>query len=100
MEAESGNVPARDAFNIAGDESFKLTEVVQLMLDMSSRDDIEVAPSVGRLRPIDADYQMFDHSKIKSTIRWKPEIKVVSMFQDLLDCWRRQIGEGRVPLNR
>ena len=100
LEAELGNIPSGEAFNIAGDEAFKLTEVVQIMLDMSSRDDIEVATSVDRLRPVDADYQMFDNSKIKSTIKWKPEIKVAVMFQDLLDYWRRQIGEGRVPLNR
>lgn len=100
LEAELGNIPAGEAFNIAGDEAFKLTEVVKIMLDMSSRDDIEVATSADRLRPIDANYQMFDNSKIKSTIKWKPEIKVVTMFQDLLDYWRRQIGEGRVPLNR
>ena len=100
LEAELGNVPVGEAFNIAGDEAFKLTEIVEIMLDMSSRDDIEVATSADRLRPIDADYQMFDNSKIKSTIRWKPEIKVATMFQDLLDYWRRQIGEGRVPLNR
>jgi len=100
LEAELGNIPAGDAFNIAGDEAFKLTEVVQIMLDLSSRDDIEVATSADRLRPIDADYQMFDNSKIKSTIKWKPEIKVATMFEDLLGYWRRQICEGRVPLNR
>ncbi len=100
LEAELGNFPAGEAFNIAGDEAFKLSEVVKIMLEMSSRDDIKVVTSVDRLRPIDADYQMFDNSKIKSTIKWKPEIKVATMFQDLLDFWRRQIGEGRVPLNR
>ena len=43
---------------------------------------------------------MFDNFKIKSTIRWKPEIKFATMFRDLLDYERRQIGEGRVPLSR
>jgi GDP-4-dehydro-6-deoxy-D-mannose reductase len=100
LEVESGNIPAGEAFNIAGDEAFKLTEVVEIMLNMSSRGDIKVATSVDRLRPIDADYQMFDNSKIKSAISWSPEIKVADMFQDLLDYWRWQIGEGRVPLSR
>ncbi len=100
LEAENGNISAGEAFNIAGDEAFKLTEVVEIMLNMSTRKDIKIALSNERLRPIDADYQMFDNSKIKSTIDWKPEIKVAEMFQDLLNYWRNQISEGRVPLNR
>ena len=94
------NISPGETFNIAGDEAYKLTEVVQIMLDLSLRDDIKIATSANRLRPIDANYQMFDNSKIKSTIKWSPEIKVVDMFQDLLDYWRHEIGEGRVPLNR
>jgi len=100
LEAELGNIPAGEAFNIAGEEAFKLTEVVEIMLKMSTRNDIQVATSTDRLRPIDADYQMFDNSKIMSTIKWKPQIRVMTMFQDLLDYWRQQINEGRVPLNR
>lgn len=100
IESQRGNIPPGEAFNIAGEEAFKLTEVVELFLKMSKRDDITVTTSVDRLRPIDADYQMFDNTKIKSTINWKPEIKVKKMFSDLLDHWRDQIKDGRVPLNR
>jgi GDP-4-dehydro-6-deoxy-D-mannose reductase len=89
-----------EAFNIAGVEAFKLTEVVEMMFQMSTVKNIKVNTAVDRLRPIDADYQMFDNSKIMSTIDWKPEIKVADMFQDLLDYWRNQIGQGRIPLSR
>ena len=53
-----------------------------------------------RLRPIDADYQMFDNTKIKSFIKWKPEIKAHTMFKDLLNHWRKQISNGLIPLDR
>jgi len=43
---------------------------------------------------------MFDNSKIKSIINWKPEISTKKMFKDLLDHWRCEIGNGRIPLNR
>ena len=70
------------------------------MLSFSKRDDIEIVTDSDRLRPIDADYQMFDNSKIRQFIDWKPEIKTADMFQDLLQHWRDEISSGRIPLNR
>ena len=89
-----------DFFNIAGSESFKLTEIIEILLSMSKKSKIQVIEDEGRLRPIDADYQMFDNSKIKETIDWEPEISVKKMLNDLLDHWRYLISNGRIPLNR
>jgi len=100
LESEKGNVPYGEAFNIAGEEAFKLPEVIDLLLSFSTRNDIEVVTDTDRLRPIDADYQMFDNAKIRSYISWKPEIKVADMFKDLLQHWRNEISSGRIPLNR
>lgn len=100
LASESGRVPCGDYFNIAGEESFQLPEVIDVILGFSTRTDIKVITDPDRLRPIDADYQMFDNTKIKSVIDWKPEITVRQMFRDLLDHWRCEIRSGRVPLNR
>jgi GDP-4-dehydro-6-deoxy-D-mannose reductase len=101
MEASAaGNVPCGDYFNIAGQEAFHLEQVIAILLEMSTRLDIEVVADPDRFRPIDADYQMFDNSKIYSTIDWKPEISSRAMFSDLIDHWRSEIASGRVPLNR
>ena len=89
-----------DYFNIAGSESFKLTEIIDILLNMSKKSNIKVIEDKGRLRPIDADYQMFDNSKIKETIDWEPKISVKKMLNDLLDHWRDLISSGRIPLNR
>jgi GDP-4-dehydro-6-deoxy-D-mannose reductase len=100
MESEKGNIPCGEAFNIAGEEAYKLPEVIDLLLSFSIRDDIEVKTDTDRLRPIDADYQMFDNSKIKNVINWKPEITTKKMFKDLLNHWRDEINKGKIPLNR
>jgi len=101
LEASAeGRIEPGEHFNIAGDEAYNLEEVVDLLLSFSTRQDIEVKTDTNRLRPIDADYQMFDNAKIKSVINWKPEIPTRKMFYDLLDHWRGQIKGGRVPLNR
>lgn len=95
-----GRVTPGEAFNIAGEEAFHLSEVIDILISMSSIKGISVVTDAERLRPIDADYQMFDNSKIRKTIDWRPEIKASQMFSDLLDHWRLQIQSGRVPLNR
>lgn len=100
LESEKGNVPCGEAFNIAGEEAFKLPEVIDILLSFSTRNDIKVEQDEDRLRPIDADYQMFDNTKIKSYINWKPEISARKMFEDLLNHWRAEISRGRIPLNR
>ena len=100
VESEKGNIAKGEAFNIAGEEAFKLPEVIEILLSFSSRDDITIEADTDRLRPIDADYQMFDNSKIKKAIDWLPEIKAHDMFRDLLQHWRDEITSGRVPLNR
>lgn len=101
MEASAeGKILCGDYYNIAGEEAFQLPEVIEILLGMSTRSDIKVETDPDRLRPIDADYQMFDNSKIRSAIDWKPEIPARKMFEDLLNHWRSEIAKGRIPLNR
>jgi GDP-4-dehydro-6-deoxy-D-mannose reductase len=98
--SEKGDIKCGDYFNIAGEEVFKLPEVIDLLLSMSTRKDIKVAKDEDRLRPIDADYQMFDNTKIRSAIDWRPELPAKQMFSDLLNHWRDEISKGKIPLNR
>lgn len=96
----NNKVPCGETFNIAGEEAFKLPEVIDILLSFSYRKDIVIKTDSERLRPIDADYQMFDNTKIKSFIDWKPEIPARKMFEDLLNHWRDEIKSGRIPLDR
>lgn len=100
VESEKGNVPCGETYNIAGEEAYKLPEVIELLISLSSRSDISVQTDSDRLRPIDADYQMFDNTKIKLAIDWRPEIPTKKMFEDLLNHWREEINKGKTPLNR
>ena len=89
-----------ETFNIAGEEAYNLAEVIKILIGLSDNKNITFEEEESRLRPIDADYQMFDNSKIKKFIDWKPEISVIDMFKDLLEHWREQIKKGRIPLDR
>lgn len=101
LEASAqGKILCGEYFNIAGEEAFQLPEVIEILLGLSVRTDIKVVTDQERLRPIDADYQMFDNTKIRAAIDWKPEIPARKMFEDLLNHWRGEIAKGRIPLNR
>ncbi|MEY4850447.1 MAG: hypothetical protein RLZZ331_1451 [Pseudomonadota bacterium] len=101
LEASAvGKVPCGEYFNIAGEEAYQLPAVIDLLLELSTRSDIKITTDQDRMRPIDADYQMFDNRKISAVIDWKPQIPVKQMFADLLDHWRQEIAIGRIPLNR
>ena len=96
----NADVPPGEYFNIAGEEAFKLTEIVDMLLSFTKRKGIRIETDPTRLRPIDADYQMFDNTKIRNTIDWKPEIPVRQTLSDLLNHWRNQISNGKIPLSR
>jgi GDP-4-dehydro-6-deoxy-D-mannose reductase len=101
LEASAlGKIPCGEYFNIAGEEAYQLPQVIEILLGFSTRTDIKVVTDQERMRPIDADYQMFDNTKIRAAIDWKPEIPARQMFADLLDHWRSEIAKGRIPLNR
>lgn len=101
LEASAqGKIYCGDYFNIAGEEAYQLPEVIEILLGFSTRTNIKVVTDQERLRPIDADYQMFDNTKIRAAIDWKPEITARKMFEDLLNHWRNEIAKGRIPLNR
>lgn len=98
--AEASKIAPGDFFNIAGDEAFKLPDVIEILIGMSTVEKIEVVSDAGRFRPIDADYQMFDNTKIRQAIDWRPEIPARQMFGDLLQHWRDEIAKGKIPLSR
>lgn len=101
LEASAlGKIPCGEYFNIAGEEAYQLPQVIEILLGFSTRTDIKVVTDQERMRPIDADYQMFDNTKIRAAIDWKPEIPAKQMFADLLEHWRSEIAKGRIPLNR
>lgn len=101
LEASAqGKIACGEYFNIAGEEAFQLPEVIDILLGFGTRTDIKVVTDQDRLRPIDADYQMFDNTKIRAAIDWKPKIPARKMFEDLLNHWRSEIAKGRIPLNR
>lgn len=78
-------------YNIGGQYSCTVREMLDTLLSMSTAKDIKVETEESRLRPIDADLQVPDTSKFTAHTGWKPEIPFETTMRDLLNYWRDRI---------
>ena len=89
------NPTAGAYYNIGGTHTCSVREMLQHLLSLSTRDDIEVVTDPERLRPIDADLQVPDTTKFTTHTGWQPVIPFAQTMQDLLDYWRDRVRSGR-----
>jgi len=87
-------------FNIGGDFTCTVGDILQKLMSMSSLTNIEIKVDRDRLRPIDADLQIPDTSLFRSLTGWKPEISFDQTMKDLLDYWRLRIAQTGTTLTR
>jgi GDPmannose 4,6-dehydratase len=96
----SVNPVAGESYNIGGDYSCTVRQMLDFLLSLSPCKEIEVQVDPKRLRPIDADLQVPDTAKFRNHTGWKPEIPFEQTMMDLLDYWRNRVGAGVGLLNR
>lgn len=82
-------------YNIGGDFTCSVREMLDKLISLSTRKDIRVEIDPDRLRPIDADLQVPDTRKFQAHTGWKPEISFETTMTDLLNYWRDRVrAEG------
>lgn len=91
---------AGEYYNIGGQYTCSVREMLDTLLSMSTVKDIEVETDPDRLRPIDADLQIPDTTKFEQHTGWKPEIPFEKTMSDLLDYWRERAANGEIFLQR
>ena len=94
------NPLAGEYYNIGGSYSCTVGDMLQALIELSSREDIQIETDPERLRPIDADLQIPDTSKFHAHTGWTPEIPFETTMRDLLEYWRARIGRGDRFLTR
>lgn len=87
-------------YNIGGAFSCSVKDMLQTLLNMSTRKDIKVETDPERLRPIDADLQVPDTTKFRKHTGWEPVIPYEQTMSDLLNFWRERLDKGEVFLQR
>ena len=94
------NPIAGECYNIGGDYTCKVGEMLDYLLSLSTIKNIKIEVDKTRLRPIDADFQIPDTSKFRKHTDWKPKISFEQTIEDLLNYWRKLISGGRNYLTR
>lgn len=87
-------------YNIGGDFSCKVGDMLNKLISMSTLSNISVQSDPDRLRPIDADLQVPDTSKFRKHTGWRPNIPFEQTMSDLLKYWRSALKSGRSHLVR
>ncbi len=87
-------------YNIGGDYTCTVGQMLKTLLGMSTRPGIRVEIDPERLRPIDADLQVPNTAKFRAVTGWKPEIPFETTMRDLLDHWRERLRSGQSFLTR
>jgi GDP-4-dehydro-6-deoxy-D-mannose reductase len=78
---------AGQAYNIGSGTSYKISEILQMLLDLSSIK-VEITTDKSLFRPIDNPDLVCDYSKLKNLTGWEPRIKIEETLKDTLDYWR------------
>jgi GDPmannose 4,6-dehydratase len=79
-----------EVYNIAGDHVCTVGDMLRDLICLS-RVALVTEQDKDRVRPIDADNQVFDTKKFRSHTGWLPEISYEKTIIDLLDYWRGRV---------
>lgn len=87
--------PAGEVYNIAGDYTCRVEEMLDCLLSMSDiKPKIAVDPRL--CRPSDVTRQIPDTSKFRNATGWVPKIPFRDTLQEILNYWRNQVGKERM----
>lgn len=87
-------------YNIGGSYSCSVRDMLDHLLSLSTRKDIDIVIDPSRLRPIDADLQVPDTTKFKNHTGWEPKIPFEKTMEDLLNYWRKMVSQDKKFLTR
>ncbi len=80
-----------DAYNVATGEPHALRDVLELLIEMSSRDiDVEVDPA--KLRPVDFPVLFGSAARLERASGWKPEYRLEDTLATVLEYWRARVA--------
>ena len=89
--AEQG-VPG-EVYNVCSGQGTSIRELLNILLELSTRHDISVQVDPSRLQPADVPIQIGDAGKLQSLTGWSPIISLHQTLEDILNYWRKKATE-------
>lgn len=80
-----------DAYNIGGNRTMTIREMISLVFSMSTIKNIEISIDSSRLRPSDVTLQIPCIDKFVNKTGWSPNIPFDKTVEDTLNFWRSRV---------
>lgn len=77
-----------EPYNICSGKTWTIKSVLDLLLHLSTRKDIEIKQDPKKMRPSDVPLLLGDCSKFKKQTGWQPKIPFEKTLEDTLNYWR------------
>ena len=79
-----------EPYNICSGRAVAIKSVLDILLGLSTKKNIEIKQDPARMRPSDVPILLGDHSKFTAKTGWNPEIPFEKTMEDLLNYWRQR----------
>jgi len=77
-----------EVYNIASGNLYKIKDLVDMLISMSSVKNIEIRQDPQLYRKVDIIRMLGDYSKLHNKTGWKPVIEINQTLKDTLEYWR------------
>ena len=82
---------AGEIYNICSGEKQKISELLDILVSLSTAKKIEIKTDSTKLRPIDNEIVYGDNSKLKKHTGWTQDFTIKQALKDTLEYWRDKI---------
>ena len=81
---------AGEPYNVCSGKKIRISEILEIMLSLSSAGNIKITVDEKKLRPVDIKSIYGSNSKIKEHTGWEPKYNIKDTLKDTLDWWRER----------
>jgi len=80
-----------EPYNVCSGKSRSIKSLLELLLNLSEKKDIEIRQDPEKMRPSDVPVLWGDYSKFRKETGWEPKILFRKTMEDLLNYWRERV---------
>ncbi|MBM3699951.1 MAG: NAD-dependent epimerase/dehydratase family protein [Actinobacteria bacterium] len=82
---------AGQIYNVCSGERISVSQILGMLMSLSSIKNIKVKVDSKKIRPIDSYSVYGDNTKLKDHTGWEPCINIIKSLEDTLNWWRKEI---------
>jgi len=88
-----------EVYNVCSGKPVKVSTLLEILISLSEREDIEIILDKEKFRPIDIPTIVGDNTRLMTTTGWQPQYSLEDSLSDILDWWREKVNPGKGDKN-